>query len=99
MLAMPKPEKISLCTHSALNMKKDDSDDECTTWRGGQPCPFRLWKWPDFKAQKSLVQEVITAAGRLCTFLPKYHCELNFIEFFWGAVKRWLRDNCDYTFS
>ena len=50
--------------------------------------------------QKPLMQEVIEAAGsHLCTFLPKYHCELNFIEFFWGAVKRYLRENCDYTFE
>jgi hypothetical protein len=54
---------------------------------------------PDFKEQKSLVQEVIEAAGHLCIFLPKFHCELNYIEFFWGAVKRWLRENCDYTFQ
>jgi len=54
---------------------------------------------PDFKAQRSLVQEVIEEAGHLCLFLPKFHCELNYIEFFWGAVKRWLRDNCDYTFQ
>ncbi|KAI0354346.1 hypothetical protein OH77DRAFT_1549785 [Trametes cingulata] len=54
---------------------------------------------PDFQEQKSLVQEVIEAAGHLCIFLPKYHCELNFIEFFWGAVKRYLREHCEYTFS
>ncbi|KII87813.1 hypothetical protein PLICRDRAFT_176579 [Plicaturopsis crispa FD-325 SS-3] len=54
---------------------------------------------PDFKEQRSLVQEVVEAAGHLCIFLPKFHCELNFIEFFWGAVKRYLRENCDYTFS
>jgi hypothetical protein len=54
---------------------------------------------PDFQQQKSLVQEVIEAAGHLCIFLPKFHCELNFIEFFWGAVKKYLRDNCDYTFD
>lgn len=53
---------------------------------------------PDFQEQRSLVQEVIEAAGHMCIFLPKYHCELNFIEYFWGAVKRYLRDNCDYTF-
>ena len=54
---------------------------------------------PDFKEQKSLVQEVIECAGHLCIFLPKFHCELNFIEFFWGAVKKWLREHCDYTFK
>jgi len=53
----------------------------------------------DFQEQKSLVQEVIEAAGHLCIFLPKFHCELNFIEFFWGLVKKFLRDNCDYTFD
>lgn len=54
---------------------------------------------PDFLEQKSLVQGVIKAAGHLCIFLPKFHCELNFIEFFWSAVKKYLRDNCDYTFD
>jgi hypothetical protein len=53
----------------------------------------------DFKAQCSLVQEVIEADGHLCIVLPKFHCELNFIEFFWGAVKKYLCDNCDYAFT
>ena len=54
---------------------------------------------PDFKEQKSLIQVVIEAAGHLCIFLPKFHCELNFIEFFWEVVKKYLWDNCDYTFA
>ena len=54
---------------------------------------------PDFKEQKSLVNETIEAAGHLCIMLPKYHCEFNFIEFFWGAMKKYLREHCDYTYS
>ena len=54
---------------------------------------------PDFKEQCSLVQEVIEEAGHLCLFLPKFHCKLNFIEYFWGTVKRYLWENCDYTFT
>lgn len=54
---------------------------------------------PDFKAQKSLVHEILTDAGHICLMLPRYHCELNFIEFFWGATKRYLREHCDYTFD
>jgi hypothetical protein len=38
-------------------------------------------------------------AGHLCIFLPKFHCELKFIEYFWGKVKKYLRDNCDGTFN
>ena len=53
---------------------------------------------PDFKGQKSLVQEVVKSAGHMCIFLPKFHCELNFIEYFWGTTKRYLRENCDCTF-
>ena len=58
-----------------------------------------LERQPDFAEQKSLVQETIEAAGHLCLFLPKFHCELNFIEFFWGMVKKFLCDNCEYNFE
>jgi hypothetical protein len=54
---------------------------------------------PDFQEQKSLVQEVIKDAGHICILLLKFHCELNFIEFFWGSVKRYLHEHCDMTFD
>jgi hypothetical protein len=31
--------------------------------------------------------------------LPKFHCELNFIEFFWGIVTKYLREQSDHTFD
>ncbi|KAJ8585008.1 hypothetical protein M405DRAFT_745999 [Rhizopogon salebrosus TDB-379] len=74
---------------------------KCQNKCDGENCCNKriLERQTDFCNQKSLVQEVIEAAGHLCIFLPKFHCELNFIEFFWGAVKKHLRDNCDYTFA
>ena len=72
---------------------------KCTVGSTGCCAKRILELQPDFKEQRSLVQEVIEEAGHLSIFLPKFHCELNFIEYFWGAVKRYLRENCDYTFT
>src|SRR6267154_6459138 len=41
----------------------------------------------DFLAEKPRLQTVIEAAGHKCYFLPKFHCELNPIEMYWGWVK------------
>ena len=68
-----------------------DSIDCCAWWL--------LLQQPNFLEQKSSVQEAIEAAGHLCIFLPKFHYELNFIEFFWGVVKKYLQEHCDYTFE
>lgn len=54
---------------------------------------------PDFRAQKSLIAETIEAEGHKCIFYPKFHCELNYIEYFWGAAKHYCRVNCDYTWE
>src|SRR5215813_11535653 len=54
---------------------------------------------PDFISQKSQLQEEIEKRGHKCIFYPKYHCELNYIEMYWGAAKRYTRDNCNYTWS
>ena len=44
---------------------------------------------PDFQQQESLIQEVIEATDHLCIFMPK----------FWDVVKKYLCENCDYTFD
>src|SRR5688572_9786761 len=51
---------------------------------------------PDFLQQLPGIEELIMAAGHYCIFYPKFHCELNFIEMFWGAAKRYARENCAY---
>ncbi|KAI0286505.1 hypothetical protein BC826DRAFT_917758, partial [Russula brevipes] len=38
-------------------------------------------------SQKSQLQELVESCGHLCDFYPKYHCELNFVEQYWGVAK------------
>ena len=54
---------------------------------------------PDFMAQVCEIQEKIEAASskHRVLFYPKFHCELNHIEYFWCNSKRYARENCDYT--
>jgi len=52
-----------------------------------------------FRAQKCHLQEVIERRGHMCIFLPKFHCELNFIERVWGAAKRETRAKCSYKWN
>jgi hypothetical protein len=60
-----------------------------------------LAEQPDFKAQKDHLTETLESSGGgfRALFLPKFHPELNFIEFYWAAAKRYARANCDYKFD
>src|SRR2546421_2224379 len=58
-----------------------------------------LGRQPDFATQKNYLHEIIEAAGHMCISYPKFHCELNFIESFWGNAKRYSRLHCDYSFK
>ena len=41
----------------------------------------------DFQEEKPLLQHIIEDRGHRCLFLPKFHCELNAIELYWGFAK------------
>lgn len=42
----------------------------------------------DFREEKPLLQIEVEKAGHLCLLLPKFHCELNPIEMYWGYGKQ-----------
>jgi hypothetical protein len=62
-------------------------DFKCPPERVDCCCRRVLYCQPDFAAQSSQLQELIHSRGHICDFYPKYHCELNFIEQYWGAAK------------
>jgi hypothetical protein len=80
---------------------------ECRLCRDGNNDPLRvdccgrkiISLQPDFLAQRSALVEMIEDSGHVCMLFPKIHCELNFIERYWGAAKRYARNNCNYTWS
>lgn len=55
--------------------------DECV--QGRNCCCLRILEaQTDFKSEKSLLELEITKRGHEVIFYPKFHCELNYIEFF-----------------
>jgi len=54
---------------------------------------------PDFQNEKTMVQKAVEARGHLFINSPRFHCELQFIEQFWGSSKRYTRANCEYNIS
>jgi hypothetical protein len=41
----------------------------------------------DFLDEKPVIQRYIEEQGHICLFLPKFHCELDPIEMYWGWAK------------
>jgi hypothetical protein len=97
----PKKPKGMLAVLTERGLSRPGLKKECKICDDSNSCCAKviLARQPDFQSQRSSIQEIIEERGHMCIMLPKYHCELNFIEFFWGAVKKYLRDNCDYTFN
>jgi hypothetical protein len=74
------PEGVDDFLAQCSNFRCDPDRTDCC-------CRRILFLQPDFISQKSQLQELVESRGHLCDFYPKYHCELNFIEQYWGAAK------------
>jgi transposase len=83
--------------HDGLRLKCKTAKD-CDPKKPGGCCARTLLSiQEDFKAQKSMLQEAVESRGHLSLLYPKFHCELNWIEHFWGAAKWHTRKNCRYS--
>ena len=70
---------------------------KCVAGKTDCCCHRVLFTQPDFVAQKFHLEELITSRSHICDFYPKYHCELNFIEQYWGATKLRYRNSLKTT--
>jgi hypothetical protein len=70
---------------------------KCVAGKTDCCCRRVLFTQPDFINHKSHLEELITSRGHICDFYPKYHCELNFIEQYWGAAKLAYRSTVKTT--
>ena len=75
--------------------KQDNADPE------RQDCCARriMSLQPDFCEQRSILEEAIIKAGYIFERYPKFHCECNFIERYWGFAKRETRRQCNYNYN
>lgn len=88
--------RFNLRCKECTKAQKEDPDRHTRT----DCCALRLLiSQPDFQEQLSQLEERLTEHGITVFFFPKYHCELNYIEFLWGYSKRLVRESCDYTFD
>ncbi|PKB97662.1 hypothetical protein RhiirA5_259139, partial [Rhizophagus irregularis] len=75
--------------------KQDDIDSERLDC-----CARRIMSLqPDFCEQRSILEEAIIKAGHIFERYPKFHCECNFIERYWGFAKRKTRRLCNYNYN
>ncbi|EIM80914.1 uncharacterized protein STEHIDRAFT_67794 [Stereum hirsutum FP-91666 SS1] len=79
----------------------EDSEDEEDEDEPTECCMRRILSLQeDFRSQKSLLEIIIEEAGDMfCHFLPKFHPEMNPIEYFWGWVKRYYRERSNGNFQ
>lgn len=76
---------------NASRLKTECKDFKCPANRTDCCCRRLLYTQPDFTHVESLLETTCRSRGFDVIFLPKFHCELNFIEQCWGYAKRIYR--------
>lgn len=79
-----------LLTESNLNAQCKDF--KCKKGATDCCCQRVLYSQPDFIRVESKLETLCKKQGFEVLFLPKFHCELNFIEQCWGYAKRTYRE-------
>ena len=49
---------------------------------------------PDFKAQMTAINEFLFGCAEAPFFIPKLHCEFNFMEGYWAHAKQYSKKHC-----
>jgi len=70
------------------NLKAQCKDFKCQKGVSDCCCQRVLYMQPDFIQVESKLETLCKQQGFNIIFLPKFHCELNFIEQCWGYAKR-----------
>jgi hypothetical protein len=61
-----------------------------------------LAEQPDFAEANDripIVESFVAERGHKVIWLPRYHCELNFIELCWNRAKKFARRHCNFTLA
>lgn len=99
---VPKGIKVVLKERGLWPLDDSRFKLECATkgdHRDDQQCCARrlLASQPDFKIQKGVLAEELEKRGHLVMFYPKFHPELDFIEYYWGELQSGMRVNTANT--
>ena len=92
-LGIFKGMAVLLEEHGHVNASKmcaECKGFKCTKGATAFCCRHLLYNEPDFAVVELLLEMRCKSQGFQAIFLPKFHCELNFIEQCWGYSKKGL---------
>ena len=67
---------------------------------GGECCATAILSAQnDFRSTHSRLQEIAEGAGHIFLLYPKFHCEPNWLEHYWGSYKHFSRKHYNYALA